>query len=172
MKYCKTTTQSHPIAVTYIDSLVDFNALIIDEGYNGVALFKNDEVVINLDKAEALLAIAENNREKNKSMDSAFCVTKNDRKQVVMVEYKFRVENPNNLIREDLVGKVEGSLSVINKNNIYDDIFYEYYFVFYSEIVDEAFSRLRRIYPEIDKQKYIAVDIHAIKIKFFDLTYY
>lgn len=164
MKYCHKTTTTH--SKIHSSCIVDINDLIIKEGYIGInPLFTNTEVVINLDAAEALESAAVGRKEKNKSMDMAFGISNyaSTKRQMLLVELKFNVTDLYALKKTDLEEKVAGSsLILLNEPSIYQ----QFIFIFKTEHLQEAISRLFRMVPRIDS-KYVALDINLLKANFF-----
>lgn len=166
MRYCKLTTQNHKIISFCGSCLEDINTLICKEGYSGPSpLFTNSELVINMDCAEALLSNPSKKIQKNKSMDMAFGITNESstKIQMLMVELRLNYNNPNNLNREEIEGKVNGtSLILANIPPIYK----RYIFIFKTEQLQEAISRLFRMIPKI-QTNYVVMDIHQLKDTYF-----
>jgi hypothetical protein len=104
-------------------------------------------------------------RSPNKSMDSAF-ITEDaaGMQEIVFVEYRFNYSNLSNLDRNALLGKVAGSTLVLGSPaNIHDT----YYFVFNSNLKQQAISRFNRMNPAMP-QHYKAIDMADIKHRFFN----
>jgi hypothetical protein len=165
MKYCSNTTINHNIAILYNACLQELNQLIVNEGYLGtIPLFKNNEIVINPDKAEKIIA-KKAGRRRNKSMDMAFGLSNSDSsiREMLMVELRLNYRNPNNLNREELEGKVAGSILVLA--NI-PQIHNRYIFIFKTNQRQEARNRLSRMIPRINSN-YIVMDIHELQASYF-----
>ena len=163
MKYCKTTTLEHPIAKQYVGCVIDYNQLIFDEGYLLEPIFKNEEIVINLDLVEKLYSEDLKRLEKKKSMDSAFCVSNAQIKKIVLVEYKFNKEDFKSLRLADMEGKVAGSVEILANHM---PIYYHYYFVVQNDLLHEAINRFYRMNPNPGRE-YIAISIELLKELFF-----
>jgi len=165
MKYCKATTVNHPVSVAHKICLTDFNALLIVEGHiSPVPPFTNNEIVLNLDCVETLLAIAAN-RNKNRSMDCAFGIANDDKsvQLMVLVELKLNHQNPNHVKREQLEEKVGGSISALT--NVIP-IYANYIFLFRSDRKEEAKNRFFRMNPKIPNE-YFVMDINELQYTFF-----
>jgi hypothetical protein len=163
MDYCRETTSTHPISLTYPQCLQDINSLIVDEGYLGlIPLFMYNETVLDLDDAEEFVA-ANENRDLAQSMDMAFGVTDKTSRKMVMAELKFRMENPNNLSREELEGKVAGSINILG-NEI--EIYNKYFVIVRQDQIEQARSRLARMFPPIDPN-FIPSDIISLQGYYF-----
>jgi hypothetical protein len=166
MKYCISTTQGHPIAKAHPTSIEDFNNLLAKEGYTETTtLFNSQEIVLNLDTVEALIALNEGNRNRNSSMDITFGIADTNlaNKMMVLVELRLNYTNPNNLKREKLEDKVAGSLLALTT---VIPVYPDFIFVFQSDKTQEAKSRLFRMYPKIPNN-YKAMDLEELKAAFF-----
>ncbi len=167
MKYCKETTSNHPALNLFPICLEELNKLICCEGYSGeIPFFSHGEVVINLDLLEEKLAFQENNRLLNKSMDFGFGVSNQDSsdKYFILSELRLNYDNPNNLKGEDVIGKVKGSLLSI-KNEI--PIYEKFIFIFKTNQLEEARSRMFRISPRIPNN-YIVMDLQKLRDSYFN----
>lgn len=165
MKYCRTTTENHAIALSH-KCLKSINHLIVSEGYIGQdSLFENDEVVLDMDYAEAIIAAKENRLKKNKSMDLAFGIRniESTKIKMLMVELRLNYNNPNNLNRQEIEEKVAGTRENLSH---YPPIYNQYIFVFKTEQLQEAINRLFRMIPRI-QSNYVVMDIYQLKDKFF-----
>lgn len=165
MKYCKSTTRSHRIAVAHDRCLHDLNHLIVQEGFSGfIPLFTNAEIVINLDKAEEIIADAAG-RQKNKSMDMAIGLAKSDStvREMLMVEFKFNLNDFYYLKKTDLEGKVAGSALILSNVPSITNLFI---FIFKTNHIQEAKNRLARMIPKINSN-YVAMDIHNLQATYF-----
>lgn len=167
MRYCSTTTASHDVAKTYSSCIEDINDLITKEGYVCTSpLFTNTESILNMDEVETLFSASIGRLEKNKSMDMAFGIIDPEneaRKQMLMVELKFNMTEFYGLRKQDLEGKVAGTQSLLTESI---PIHKQYIFIFKSQHLQEALSRMYRMIPRLDS-KYIALDIELLKTNFF-----
>ncbi len=165
MKYCRKSTINHNIALSHNSCLQNINTLIIDEGYLGTDLFfTNEEIILNMDRAETIFAPLENRLQK-KSMDMAFGIKSPDsiNTKMLMVELRLNYKNPNNLNRAEIEEKVEGTSRILS--NI-PAIYKLYIFIFKTEQLEEAINRLYRMIPKINTN-YVVMDIHQLKEKYF-----
>lgn len=165
MKYCRITTENHPVSLTHIGCIEDINHLLVNEGHVGAAaLFTNGEVVLNLDCVEALIALREA-RERSRSMDFSFGIANEDQsiRLIVLAELKLNHQNPNHVRREHLEEKVAGSiLALTNAVHIYAN----YIFIFRSDKKEEAKSRFFRMNPRIPNE-YLVMDLQELHYNFF-----
>lgn len=165
MKYCRNTTINHDISLSHNSCLQNINTLIINEGFVGtIPLFTNTEIVINLDEAERIMAI-EVGRPLNRSMDMAFGLSNENstNERILMVELRLNYHNPNNLNRTEIEEKVNGSSLLLND---IPPIYKLYIFIFKTEQLQEAISRLFRMIPRINSN-YVVMDIHQLKERYF-----
>lgn len=165
MKYSKQATINFAKHIDKEMCLEEIGKLIVKEGYKETTATFNDEVVLNMDCVEGKVASKEK-RSPNKSMDSAFVALDGSGtiQEIVFVEYRFNYENMSNLKKEDLFGKVSGSTSALGSPA---NINGNYYFVFNSDIKEQARSRFNRMVPAMP-QHYIATDMVGVKKEFFD----
>lgn len=165
MKYSKTETLKLSAQINKDRCLEYLNDLILKEGCSEtMPVFVNNEIILDMDCVELQLAMA-NSRNQNKSMDSAFVIADNvgTKKEILLVEFRFNYTNMKNLDRNELEGKVAGSINSLNPiTNIHN----QYFFIFNSSLKNQAISRLNRMLPRIPNN-YIATDIADLKLKFF-----
>ncbi len=166
MKYAKKATVEFAKHIGKEECLEPVDQLIINEGCIDQNInFNGDELVLNMDCVEGKIALLEK-RHCNKSMDSAFIAEdlNGASQQIVFVEYRFNYVNLSNVKKQDLFGKVTGStLALNNPTNIHPN----YYYVFNSNVKQQARSRFNRMNPAMP-QHHIAVDMFDIKNLFFD----
>jgi hypothetical protein len=166
MKYCKNTTQNHPISLSHIGCIEDINSLLLNEGYDGIeGLFVNHEVVLNLDCVEASMALNDGDRERNSSMDFTFGIANDDQsvKLMVLAELKLNSLNPNHIRREQLEKKVSSSKRILNID-VY--IHNNFIFIFRKDKKEEAKSRFFRMNPRVPNE-YIVMDLDELRYYFF-----
>ncbi len=103
--------------------------------------------------------------EKNKSMDMAFGIKNSDSSKIQMqlIELRFNYNNPNNLDRKEIEGKVAGSSQLLSEVPPTVKL---YMFIFKTEKLQEAISRLFRIIPKINPN-YAVMDIYSLKKNIF-----
>ena len=164
MKYCKTTTQNHPVSLAHKICLEDINTLIIEEGYSETnPLFTNNEIVINLDKAKKIIAKSKGINEE-KSVDMAFGLTHGDSStnEMLMVELKFNyVNNLKNLKMDSLKGKIRDSKNLLTE---LVPISNEYIFIFKTNHIEEAKNKFFRAGFA---RNFIVMDISKLKEIYF-----
>lgn len=166
MKYSKQATEDFARQIGKEECLEPIDQLILKEGCTDQNISLNsNELILNMDCVEGKVASAEK-RQPNKSMDSAFIAENQDgtNQHIVFVEYRFNYSNLSNLKKADLFGKVAGSSAALSHSaNIYTNN----YFVFNSDIKQQAISRFNRMNPAMP-QHYVALDMYDIKNLFFD----
>ena len=148
MKYSKIETLELSAQINKDRCLDYLNDLILKEGCSEtMPVFVNNEIVLDMDCVELQLATA-NVRNQNKSMDSAFIIADNAGGiiEILLVEFRFNYTNLKNLKRDDLEGKVSGSIAcLIPFTNIHSN----YFFIFVSSLKNQAINRLNRMLPRI-----------------------
>ncbi len=101
-------------------------------------------------------------------MDMAFGVTAADNveKSMVMVELKLNHIGLRNLKETEIEEKIRGSLKVLADSV---PIYFEYYFIFSSDLVEQAKAKLFRFYtePELRRSRK-AETMEGLKVAFFD----
>ena len=165
MKYCQTTTENHPLALAHPQFVEDINAIAMAEGHTPPpVVFSNTETAINLDKAKRPVFIAEG-VDLPKSMDMTVGLKSDDalQKEMLLVDFKLNVDNPNRIKEIDLKGKVDGSILLLGSSipihgfNV---------FIFKNNIVEQAKNRLARRFCTLPAT-YIAMDLHTLKATYF-----
>jgi hypothetical protein len=165
MKYAKEATEKYARLINKIECLEPVGQLVINEGCIDQNInFNGDELVLNMDCVEGKIASRER-RDPNKSMDSAFIAedSSGTKQEIVFVEYRFNYENLSNIKKQDLFGKVNGSTAALNYP---DNIHSNYYYVFNSNMKQQAKNRFNRMNPAMP-QHHVAVDMYDIKNLFF-----
>lgn len=165
MKYCKTTTITHPVALAYPEIIEDINIVIEREGHQSTTIiFDTNTVVINLDIAEARVSLAEK-RARSKSMDISFGAISADEssRKMVLVELRFNYENLRNVYKGALEEKIEGSKNILGGNI---EIHEEYIFIFQTNLVEQAKNRFFRTRPSI-RNTYRIMDINQLQALYF-----
>jgi hypothetical protein len=164
MKYDRTLTLNHIKSIQHPACMIDFNDLIANEGFNGnLPIFEKGIDVLDLDCVERALAIAAG-RNLLKSMDCAFVIKDDTQEEMLLVELKFNYQNVRNLLRNELVEKVQGSLSALGNSF---PISQTYIFIFQSNLKQQAINKLFRMYPRVPSP-FIAYDIFELKSQYFD----
>jgi hypothetical protein len=169
MKYCHQTTKSHPIASEYFSCLENINLLIERESRDCkncvIPTFEKNEIVLNLDAVESTkkdhLRIP-----RNKTMDMAFGLKdfNENINEFIIVELRLNYQNPNNLNKELIDGKVNGSIELLNNHLA---IHSKFIFVFKTNQIKEAENRLFRMIPKVNSN-YVVMDLQMLKSAYFD----
>lgn len=165
MKYDKTKTINHPLSVKHPYCLKDFNQAVFDEdeSLRIVPHLVNDVEVLNLDYVKDKEYFGENT-EKPKSMDIAFAVSNTDTTEMVLVDFKLNVTNPNNLTTEELVGKVDDSIELLGSSV---PIHSQYIFIFQPNKKQQAENKLYRRMKGRIPNNYKAMDLQDLIKKYF-----
>lgn len=166
MKYANQATVDFAKAIGKEDCLEPIDKLIIKEGCEDqFPDIKGDILVLDMDCVEWKDALIEK-RDRFKSMDSAFIIENENEinQEIVFVEFRFNYKNLSNLKKQELFDKVEGSTAAIKQNV---KINQNYYFVFNSNLKQQAISRFNRMNPAMP-QHFIAVDMNDIREIFFN----
>lgn len=163
MKYCKATTEGHKIAKTH-KCIKQITIVLLREGWKSKAgLFSENQTVIDLDLLEECLS-KKQKRDKLPSMDIAFGVELHNReKNLLLVELKLNVSNPNNLDLTDLKDKIHGSKLALSHEFPINNRFV---FVFQTKIIEQIRNRLSRQIPRIPSS-YEVLDVHSLKGNYF-----
>lgn len=168
MEYNKDKTINHPIAIQHPCCVQDFNEVVKKEDdvlkvKDEIPNFISDVKVFNIDDAKNEKYPIEMGEERPKSMDITFAISENDNSEMVLVDFKLNIRNPDNLKKEDLEGKVNDSIVFLG-NSI--PIHSEYIFVLQPNKVQQARNRLQRMIPEIPNN-YVAMDLSELIQKYF-----
>ncbi|GIM61472.1 hypothetical protein CAPN008_15220 [Capnocytophaga canis] len=165
MKYNKTKTINHPLSVKYHCCLKDFNQVVFNEDDSLAALthFVNDVEVLNLDCAKDKEYFGENT-EKPKSMDITFAISDVNKTEMILVDFKLNVKNPNNLTTEELVGKVDDSIELLGSSV---PIHSQYIFIFQPNKKQQAENKLYRRMKGRIPNNYKAMDLQDLIKKYF-----
>lgn len=165
-KYSKNDTIILANEIDKSSCLKEINAFIFKEGYiETLPLFTSGEFIIDMDCVEAKICAIES-RLYNKSMDSAFTIINDSStdKKILLVEFRFNYEKMKNLDKRELFGKVSGSTNALK---LFSDIIEEkYYFIFNSNLKEQARRRFRNMVPSMPDH-FIATDIHELKAIYF-----
>lgn len=167
MKYDKQKTIDHPISIQYPCCIQDFNEVVKEEDNvlkekQYTCVFLSNIEVLNLDYAVKKNYLI-NNIQRCNSMDITFAISENDNSEMVLVDFKLNVRNPENLKKEDLEGKVNDSIVFLG-NSI--PIHNQYIFIFQLSKVQQARNRLQRMVPKISNN-YVAMDLSELIQKYF-----
>lgn len=91
MKYNKAEIINHVIAKTYLCCVKEFNDIILTDDNNLTTkplIFKNNEVVIDLDCIEIIKA-ENQNKNRDRTMDCCFAISNESNLEIVLVELRF-----------------------------------------------------------------------------------
>lgn len=163
MKYSQEETEKVAARINKTGCLEDLNILIERDGCTDVMpVFTKNEIVLNTDCVERVIAIEEN-RNMNKSMDCIFVITDDNNLESVLAEFKFNYEGVRNLKSSKLIEKVKGtSINLkIDSLHIHDN----YFFVFDSNMKEQARNKFRRFNPRLDSN-FIFTDLAGLTIFF------
>ena len=166
MKYSRSLTISHPTALEKPECLKNFNALNIEEGFNGlVDLFDDSVIVLDLDCVELKNAMRER-RNQNSSMDCVFAIHNEEtgKSEMLLVELRYNYINMQNLTRKKLIDKDTFSRIVLGNSRFINS---ESIFIFHKDLKEQAKSRLFRMLPRVPSE-YIVMDIYELKTQYFD----
>ena len=160
MRYCKSTTESHPLSLRYPKHLRCINDIIKEE--HGTILPFNQEVALNLDKVKE--ESNETNIKRHKSVDFVFGIKEDNQEFSVLVELKLDCKNPKNLREADLRDKIIDSKTLLFGSGI--PIYNEYFFVFNDVFfAKEEFRRVISVKLMSSKGK--VVNINELMQNFF-----
>ncbi|MCD7937227.1 MAG: hypothetical protein LUG98_10235 [Tannerellaceae bacterium] len=165
MKYCETTTLNHSLARTYPEQVEPLYDLFKAEG--GPADFFGEQQAINLDKIEKELCKKKNSPDP--TMDLAMGISRlpgeNDvrkGRQILLVELKFRVTNPNQLRRTEIEGKITYSRQLVFSEI---PICPGHVFIFSSTCLQQARRHIARLY--LNKPTVRVMDAQEFKDTYF-----
>lgn len=156
MKYCKTTTENHPLATQYPHCVEELNSIFANEGYTGEGvLFNQEQTGINLDsiEEERSKSLPRQRGSIGKSIDFTFGVnnTSTDEKYMVLTELKLNhVDVRRNLKYEEIEGKITASLRTIADDT---EVLHQYYFLFSDSVIEQARYKFSRLYPGINRSR-------------------
>ncbi|GAB4206556.1 MAG: hypothetical protein Fur0023_16570 [Bacteroidia bacterium] len=157
MKYCASTTKNHPLAKKHRECIEKISDACKTAGAKSSPF--DQEICLNLDKVEDQKAKCDG-RNKHKTMDIAFGIKS---KEMILCDFKFNCENPNNLKHKDLKGKISYSEILLGQTI---SIHKPYLFLFESKIKRQALNLIRRLFTnkpdEVD-----VLDIDEFKKKYF-----
>lgn len=164
MKYNKEKTLDHIISKTFPCCVKDFNQVILDEddNLNNIPSFFTDVLVIDLDCVEKNKAKTER-RIQCKTMDNTFAISNVSSIEMLLVELRFNYRNLSNLDRNELLGKVSGSINLLGNSVVINDNFI---FIFQPDLLQQAINRLQRMNPRIPNN-YIAMDLNQLMSVYF-----
>lgn len=166
MIYSKSETLVLADEINRNKCIKELNFLISKDGCSEtMPFFVNEEIVLNMDCVEGKLA-SEEKRSPNKSMDSAFIITNHDgnKKEILLVEFRFNYENMKNLDKYELFDKVTGSINALKKSKT--KIKAKYIYIFEPNLKQQAIRRFRNMVPSMPLN-YTVLDIHDLKSSYF-----
>lgn len=163
MKYCKTTTENHPLSIRNSDCLEQIGQIVIREG-GGKNTFASEQTALNLDLVERHITPAQ----PRATMDFTFGISCNQKNPfMVLAELKFRhKKSPKTISRRDLEDKVNGSISLLDRDIT---ILGEYYFVFKDNIKEQARHHFRSIFSGRPGLTYIPLKLEELQSRFFSI---
>lgn len=160
LTYCKETTENHQIASNYSNCIQKIDCVCRKEGAKRTCF--TNEICLNLDDYEVNNA-KRNRRAEQKTMDFCFGVkTPNDKKKMVLVELRLKYKNWRNLGKNELDKKISHSKILLGQDPI---ILNHFYFIFSSEIKEQAHNYLRRLYS--NKNTVSGIDLNDLKKNYF-----
>jgi hypothetical protein len=160
MKYCKITTEKHPVSLKHCECLQEINEIIINEGGQN-KLFSKEHIVLNLDEVEK----KQNRTERNSSMDICFGISEETKnRKIVLVDFKLNHKTVKTIGKKDLEKKVTESKALIG-NEI--PTINEYFFIFKDNLKEQARSHFRALFSGKSKIPYKPFKITELKEKFF-----
>lgn len=113
MKYCEHTTCSHPISIQFGEEVELLNIIFRSEGCT-TKLFESEKA-INLDKVESAKCRRER-RSPQSTMDLTIGISRNERNhQMLLVELKLNVGNPNNISEKEIKAKIQNSINILGQ---------------------------------------------------------
>ncbi len=163
MKYNRDSTINHELVQKYPNCLQDFDEIIFndDDSLDSKPNDFNNVKVINLDDVEISVSREQNNRQRNKTMDTTFVISNENKEEMLLVELRFNYTNLKNLKLSELKGKIEGSCLLLN-----DLIHEKYIFIFKTNVTPVARNRLSRMNPK-PPQNYEVMDLDKLKETYF-----
>lgn len=158
-QYCEQTTKNHQINKKVGVALKSIDFVCKRDGAKKTPF--SEQECIDLDEVETFLASNEK-RQKIKTMDVSFGISKGKRGQMVLCELRLNFKNVNNIGRKDLDEKMNNSKRILGHD---PSIFSKSFFVFSSKLKQQATNRLRRLYA--NKSIIEVTDLEGLKAQFF-----
>ena len=167
--YKEAATISHPAISNpqFHRCLIDFSFLVVQEG--GTPNPFSEEKTISVDCLEVTAAQNEK-RPPRKTMDAAFVIEhlRKTVRQTVLVEFKFRVRNVENLRKQEIEDKVKNSKMLLGNE---PPVLHRYFFIFKEGIKHQAINRISRIFKKpYNELEYEVTDLPALFETFFKIT--
>jgi hypothetical protein len=149
MKYCKETTEQHPVCEHYPDALELLNDIFNTEGLSRRLFDKENG--INLDKIETKRCTGKTGRQA--TMDFAIGISQNGRKnQMLLVELKLRIKNPGNISKKEIEAKITHSTEILSHQ---PPISKEQIIIFGDNQLETAKWRMARLYGKPPKMNIV-----------------
>ncbi|MFK8296181.1 hypothetical protein ACI760_08340 [Capnocytophaga canimorsus] len=101
-------------------------------------------------------------------MDIAFAVSNTDTTEMVLVDFKLNVTNPNNLTTEELVGKIDDSIELLESSLPTHS---QYIFIFQPNKKQQAENKLYRRMKGRIPNNYKAMDLQDLIKKILNFSY-
>lgn len=96
-------------------------------------------------------------------MDTTFAISNTSSIEMLLVELRFNYRNLSNLDRNELLGKVSGSINLLGNSVVINN---NYIFIFQPNLIQQAINRLQRMNPRIPNN-YIAMDLNQLISVYF-----
>lgn len=158
LQYCEISTRTHPCALEFETCVQEIGAICKAEGARSNPF--NHEICINLDAVEENRA-KRHKTERQKTMDLCFAV-KNGKTKMVLVELRLNYNNVKNIREREMRQKIDCSRGLIKHEPTILD---KYFFVFRTNIIHQAESRLRRF--NSNRSNWVGLDLNRLKKLFF-----
>lgn len=161
MKYCRDTTNNHPICRRYPKTLYSLNKLLRKDGA------KKDwfgtENVVNLDELE-IITKRGGRGDENRTMDFCMGVSVNQKSsQMLMTEIRLNYKKPENIGKKELMDKISYSKTLLTQDI---PIAKEKVFLFNDNCISQA---KRHIYSLFNNNPNVIVcTTKEFKERFFD----
>lgn len=163
MKYCKHTTENHPLSRRHTSELELINEIFKREGLRKE--FFVEEVALNLDKVESCRCIRDR-RSPESTMDMAIGLNKNDRIcKMLLVDAKFNVSNPINLEKKEIDKKIKYSIALLSQDM---PIHESRILLFKNDTIQKARSVISRLY----RGKSLKCEVEAKTAEEFKAMYF
>ncbi len=160
LNYCIETTKNHPIVLLHKDCIQNIHDVCLKDGAKRTGF--TTEVCINIDAIEAADA-KKNKKQRERTMDFCFGVkSKNNKPNMVLVELRLNYKKVVNLDKKELDEKITHSKDILGHSPI---ILNKYYFVFQTNIRQQAVYYLRRLY--INKNDVLGIDLDELQAIYF-----
>lgn len=163
--YCKDSTCELSISKRHTSCLVCLDQLVCDETISLSTrpnIFSDEVIVLNLDCVERNIATDEH-RSRKRTVDLVFAGKSGEVSiQVVLVELRYNYINMQKLKRVVLIEKVDHSKELLIGNDIFPKVF----FVFETDLKQQAKNRLNRMVPKVPSD-FEVIDNEELNSLFF-----